>query len=105
MIVLEATYELVHQVNEAKFLQSLKAHLLNVKSVFQDVVEPEIFNLADAAFGAFVVQFQFKSESEELFSQFEKKLAESVSSDFSQEVSSALKTTFRVLMPWPDFLP
>lgn len=105
MIIIEVTYELVDQVNEVSFLKSLKDHVLKVKSAFKDVVEPVIFNLGNASFGAFVVHFHFKSESEELFSEFEKKLSEYVKSDFSQETSSALKPTFRLLLPWSDFLP
>lgn len=104
MIVLEATYELVHQTHEVKFLKSLKDHLRNVKSLFHDVIEPVGFNVGNAPFGAFVIQFHFNSESEELFSKFEKKLPELINADFSPELSSALKTKFRVLMPWSDFL-
>jgi len=104
MIVLETKYELVHQVNEPKFLNSLKTHLLNVKSLFQEVLEIVVFNVGDHEFPTFAVHFHFKSDSEDLYALFKKKHLEHIRSDFPPEIALALKTEIRALMPWPDFL-
>jgi hypothetical protein len=104
MIILEVTYDLAHRINEVQFVQSLKEHLLNVKTSFEEVIEPDVFNLGNAPIGAFVVHFRVNSKSDELFSRFEAELPEYIKANFSPEISSALKTSIRALMPWQGFL-
>lgn len=84
VIVLEVTYKISKKINEPNFLKTLKSHIGSAKVLGDGLVEIKLFNIGDIPIMAFLVHFQFNSDSETLFSKFEKNLFKLIERDFAK---------------------